>query len=107
MMALFPLRGGEVFGQASHRKLVDLDVFLLSSFFPSLFERGGEIFPVVTTKRNPEEAAIAGEQALLDRSPEAAREEFVPNFPQSGDSEQQPKSRSIEAFSKEILSKGL
>ncbi len=65
---------------------------------------GGEYVSVSTQKSWPEEAAIASEQALLDRS--LKQQSLYQTFPQSGDYERQSRSRSIKPSVK-ILIKSL
>ena len=50
--------------------------------------------------KDTEEAAIAKEQALLDRSPEAARESLYQTFLSQGDCETEAEVKVNQAFSK-------
>ena len=76
----------------------------LSAIFAGAFSMAGGEYVSVSTQKDTEEAAIAKEQALLDRSPEAARER-VCTEPSSvrGIAKQQPKSRSIKPSVKILL----
>lgn len=60
---------------------------------------GGE-YVSVSTQKDTEEAAIAKEQALLDRSPEAARESLYQTFLSQGDCETAAEVKVNQAFSK-------
>lgn len=76
----------------------------LSAIFAGAFSMAGGEYVSVSTQKDTEEAAIAKEQALLDRSPEAARESLYQTFLSQGIAKQQPKSRSIKPSVK-ILSR--
>ena len=76
----------------------------LSAIFAGAFSMAGGEYVSVSTQKDTEEAAIAKEQALLDRSPDAARESLYQTFLSQGDWKQQQKSRSIKPLVK-ILSR--
>ena len=59
----------------------------LSAIFAGAFSMAGGEYVSVSTQKDTEEAAIAKEQALLDRSPEAARESLYQTFLSQGDCE--------------------
>ena len=75
----------------------------LSAIFAGAFSMAGGEYVSVSTQKDTEEAAIAKEQALLDRSPEAARESLYRTFLSQGIAKQQPKSRSIKPSVKILL----
>lgn len=56
----------------------------LSAIFAGAFSMAGGEYVSVSTQKDTEEAAIAKEQALLDRSPEAARESLYRTFLSQG-----------------------
>ena len=56
----------------------------LSAIFAGAFSMAGGEYVSVSTQKDTEEAAIAKEQALLDRSPEAARESLYQTFLSQG-----------------------
>ena len=76
----------------------------LSAIFAGAFSMAGGEYVSASTQKDTEEAAIAKEQALLDRSPDAARESLYQTFLSQGDWKQQQKSRSIKPLVK-ILSR--
>ena len=76
----------------------------LSAIFAGAFSMAGGEYVSVSTQKDTEEAAIAKEQALLDRSPDAARESLYQTFLSQGIAKQQQKSRSIKPLVK-ILSR--
>lgn len=59
----------------------------LSAIFAGAFSMAGGEYVSVSTQKDTEEAAVAKEQALLDRSPEAARESLYQTFLSQGDCE--------------------
>lgn len=67
----------------------------LSAIFAGAFSMAGGEYVSVSTQKDTEEAAIAKEQALLDRSPEAARESLYQTFLSQGIAKQQLKLRLI------------
>ncbi|HBY92237.1 MAG TPA: VIT family protein [Streptococcus sp.] len=72
----------------------------LSAIFAGAFSMAGGEYVSVSTQKDTEEAAIAKEQALLDRSPEAARESLYQTFLSQGDCETVAKVKVSQAFSK-------
>lgn len=72
----------------------------LSAIFAGAFSMAGGEYVSVSTQKDTEEAAIAKEQALLDRSPEAARESLYQNFLSQGDCETAAEVKVNQAFSK-------
>ena len=71
----------------------------LSAIFAGAFSMAGGEYVSVSTQKDTEEAAIAKEQALLDRSPEAARESLYRTFLSQGDCETAAAISSFFAFS--------
>ena len=67
----------------------------LSAIFAGAFSMAGGEYVSVSTQKDTEEAAIAKEQALLDRSPEAARESLYQTFLSQGIVKRQLKLRLI------------
>ena len=72
----------------------------LSAIFAGAFSMAGGEYVSVSTQKDTEEAAIAKEQALLDRSPEAARESLYQTFLSQGDCETAAEVQVNQAFSK-------
>lgn len=72
----------------------------LSAIFAGAFSMAGGEYVSVSTQKDTEEAAIATEQALLDRSPEAARESLYQTFLSQGDCETAAEVKVNQAFSK-------
>ena len=72
----------------------------LSAIFAGAFSMAGGEYVSVSTQKDTEEAAIAKEQALLDRSPEAARESLYQTFLSQGDCETEAEVKVNQAFSK-------
>ena len=64
------------------------------------FSMAGGEYVSVSTQKDTEEAAIAKEQALLDRSPEAARESLYQTFLSQGDCETAAEVKVNQAFNK-------
>ena len=72
----------------------------LSAIFAGAFSMADGEYVSVSTQKDTEEAAIAKEQALLDRSPEAARESLYQTFLSQGDCETAAEVKVNQAFSK-------
>ena len=72
----------------------------LSAIFAGAFSMAGGEYVSVSTQKDTEEAAVAKEQALLDRSPESARESLYQTFLSQGDCETEAKVKVNQAFSK-------
>ena len=72
----------------------------LSAIFAGAFSMAGGEFVSVSTQKDTEEAAVAKEQALLDRSPESARESLYQTFLSQGDCETEAEVKVNQAFSK-------
>ena len=72
----------------------------LSAIFAGAFSMAGGEYVSVSTQKDTEEAAIAKEQALLNRSPEAARESLYQTFLSQGDCETAAEVKVNRAFSK-------
>ena len=72
----------------------------LSAIFAGAFSMAGGEYVSVSTQKDTEEAAIAKEQALLDRSPEAARESLYQTFLSQGYCETAAEVKVNQAFSK-------
>ena len=72
----------------------------LSAIFAGAFSMAGGEYVSVSTQKDTEEAAVAKEQALLDRSPEAARESLYQTFLSQGDCETAAEVKVNQAFSK-------
>lgn len=72
----------------------------LSAIFAGAFSMAGGEYVSVSTQKDTEEAAIAKEQALLNRSPEAARESLYQTFLSQGDCETAAEVKVNQAFSK-------
>lgn len=72
----------------------------LSAIFAGAFSMAGGEYVSVSTQKDTEEAAIAKEQALLDRSPEAARESLYQTFLSQGDCKTAAEVKVNQAFSK-------
>jgi len=72
----------------------------LSAIFAGAFSMAGGEYVSVSTQKDTEEAAIAKEQALLDRSPEAARESLYQTFLSQGDCETAAEVKVNQAFNK-------
>ncbi|MCE2104601.1 VIT family protein [Streptococcus thermophilus] len=72
----------------------------LSAIFAGAFSMAGGEYVSVSTQKDTEEAAVAKEQALLDRSPESARESLYQTFLSQGDCETEAEVKVDQAFSK-------
>ena len=72
----------------------------LSAIFAGAFSMAGGEYVSVSTQKDTEEAAVAKEQALLDRSPEAARESLYQTFLSQGDCETAAEVKVNQAFNK-------
>ena len=72
----------------------------LSAIFAGAFSMAGGEYVSVSTQKDTEEAAVAKEQALLDRSPESARESLYQTFLSQGDCETEAEVKVNQAFSK-------
>ena len=72
----------------------------LSAIFAGAFSMAGGECVSVSTQKDTEEAAVAKEQALLDRSPESARESLYQTFLSQGDCETEAEVKVNQAFSK-------
>ena len=72
----------------------------LSAIFAGAFSMAGGEYVSVSTQKDTEEAAVAKEQALLDRSPESARESLYQTFRSQGDCETEAEVKVNQAFSK-------
>lgn len=72
----------------------------LSAIFAGAFSMAGGEYVSVSTQKDTEEAAIAKEQALLDRSPDVARESLYQTFLSQGDCETAAEVKVNQAFSK-------
>ena len=72
----------------------------LSAIFAGAFSMAGGEYVSVSTQKDTEEAAIAKEQALMDRSPEAARESLYQTFLSQGDCETAAEVKVNQAFNK-------
>lgn len=72
----------------------------LSAIFAGAFSMAGGEYVSVSTQKDTEEAAVAKEQALLDRSPESARESLYQTFLSQGDCETAAEVKVNQAFSK-------
>lgn len=72
----------------------------LSTIFAGAFSMAGGEYVSVSTQKDTEEAAVAKEQALLDRSPESARESLYQTFLSQGDCETEAEVKVNQAFSK-------
>ena len=72
----------------------------LSAIFAGAFSMAGGEYVSVSTQEDTEEAAVAKEQALLDRSPESARESLYQTFLSQGDCETEAEVKVNQAFSK-------
>ncbi|WP_416458193.1 VIT1/CCC1 transporter family protein [Streptococcus thermophilus] len=72
----------------------------LSAIFAGAFSMAGGEYVSVSTQKDTEEAAVAKEQALLDRSPESARESLYQTFLSQGDCETEAEVKANQAFSK-------
>ena len=72
----------------------------LSAIFAGAFSMAGGEYVSVSTQKDTEEAAISKEQALLDRSPEAARKSLYQTFLSQGDCETAAEVKVNQAFSK-------
>lgn len=75
----------------------------LSAIFAGAFSMAGGEYVSVSTQKDTEEAAIAKEQVLLDRSPEAARESLYQTFLSQGDCETAAEVKVNQAFSKNSI----
>lgn len=72
----------------------------LSAIFAGAFSMAGGEYVSVSTQKDTEEAAVTKEQALLDRSPESARESLYQTFLSQGDCETEAEVKVNQAFSK-------
>ena len=72
----------------------------LSAIFAGAFSMAGGEYVSVSTQKDTEEAAVAKEQALLDRSPESSRESLYQTFLSQGDCETEAEVKVNQAFSK-------
>lgn len=72
----------------------------LSAIFAGAFSMAGGEYVSVSTQKDTEEAAVAKEQALLNSSPEAARESLYQTFLSQGDCETAAEVKVNQAFSK-------
>ncbi|CAD0156550.1 conserved membrane protein of unknown function [Streptococcus thermophilus] len=72
----------------------------LSAIFAGAFSMAGGEYVSMSTQKDTEEAAVAKEQALLDRSPESARESLYQTFLSQGDCETEAEVKVNQAFSK-------
>ena len=72
----------------------------LSAIFAGAFSMAGGEYVSVSTQKDTEEAAVAKEQALLDRSPESARESLYQTFLSQGDCETEAEVKVNQAFNK-------
>ena len=72
----------------------------LSAIFAGAFSMAGGEYVSVSTQKDTEEAAVAKEQALLDRSPESARESLYQTFLSQGDCETEAEVKVNQDFSK-------
>ena len=72
----------------------------LSAIFAGAFSMAVGEYVSVSTQKDTEEAAVAKEQALLDRSPESARESLYQTFLSQGDCETEAEVKVNQAFSK-------
>ena len=72
----------------------------LSAIFAGAFSMAGGEYVSVSTQKDTEEAAVAKEQALLDRSPQSARESLYQTFLSQGDCETEAEVKVNQAFSK-------
>ena len=72
----------------------------LSAIFAGAFSMAGGEYVSVSTQKETEEAAVAKEQALLDRSPESARESLYQTILSQGDCETEAEVKVNQAFSK-------
>lgn len=72
----------------------------LSAIFAGAFSMAGGEYVSVSTQKDTEEVAVAKEQALLDRSPESARESLYQTFLSQGDCETEAEVKVNQAFSK-------
>ena len=72
----------------------------LSAIFAGVFSMAGGEYVSVSTQKDTEEEAVAKEQALLDRSPESARESLYQTFLSQGDCETEAEVKVNQAFSK-------
>ncbi|MCT2965552.1 VIT family protein [Streptococcus thermophilus] len=72
----------------------------LSAIFAGAFSMAGGEYVSVSTQKDTEEAAVAKGQALLDRSPESARESLYQTFLSQGDCETEAEVKVNQAFSK-------
>ena len=69
-------------------------------FILIVFSMAGGEYVSVSTQKDTEEEAVAKEQALLDRSPESARESLYQTFLSQGDCETEAEVKVNQAFSK-------
>lgn len=72
----------------------------LSAIFAGAFSMAGGEYVSVSTQKDTEEEAVAKEQALLDRSPESARESLYQTILSQGDCETEAEVKVNQAFSK-------
>lgn len=92
---------GVVIGVASATSnILFILISALSAIFAGAFSMAGGEYVSVSTQKDTEEAAVAKEQALLDRSPESARESLYQTFLSQGDCETEAEVKVNKAFSK-------
>ena len=92
---------GVVIGVASATSnILFILISALSAIFAGAFSMAGGEYVSVSTQKDTEEAAVAKEQALLDRSPESARESLYQTFLSQGDCETEAEVKVNQAFSK-------
>ena len=92
---------GVVIGVASATSnILFILISALSAIFAGAFSMAGGEYVSVSTQKDTEEAAVAKEQALLDRSPESARESLYQTFLSQGDCETEAELKVNQAFSK-------
>lgn len=92
---------GVVIGVASATSnILFILISALSAIFAGAFSMAGGEYVSVSTQKDTEEAAVAKEQALLDRSPESARESLYQTFLSQGDCETEVEVKVNQAFSK-------
>lgn len=92
---------GVVIGVASATSnILFILISALSAIFAGAFSMAGGEYVSVSTQKDTEEAAVAKEQALLDRSPESARESLYQTFLSQGDCEKETEVKVNQAFSK-------
>ena len=100
MMASFPLREWLSVWLVPTSNIWFILISALSAIFAGAFSMAGGEYVSVSTQKDTEEAAVAKEQALLDRSPESARESLYQTFLSQGDCETEAEVKVNQAFSK-------